>query len=220
MIKITIVIIFFIFNSHYSLASDDNHQNPHALFNLANTHFSNDQIGDAMAALLAARYYAPRDLEIRANLNFINGLAADKLDTDISKTGLRMFFFYVDWFSEKELFYAASFFAFLFLVSLLLLKIPAFRALSVLMLFLTAFFTLSCAVKINTYESWGALNSKTSVGVYSGPSDTHSVLFRLEEGAPVVILRQENSWYLIELSDGKRGWVDTSSVTSYLWGRK
>ena len=69
-------------------------------------------------------------------------------------------------------------------------------------------------MSLSQEQKWGAVAASV-VKVTSGPGQNNAVVFELKEGAPFVAQKSENSWYQIELSDGKKGWLAASDAVVY-----
>ena len=181
-----------------------------SLYNLGNAYYRNEQKGLAMAAYLAARNLLPRNPDIRANLSFVHKEIRDNLDIVKPKTVMTTLGFWLANTTPKEMGYSAIFFWCLgFLVLLLATWVPRLasaRTAGIVIVSLSALLFLGFSMSAFYDEEWGAVTS-TQADVLSGPGVHNTVVFELHEGAPFVVKRQENEWYQIELSDGKKGWI-------------
>ena len=189
-------------------------KNASTLFNLGNSFYKNGEKGKAMAAYLKAQTLAPRDPDIRANLNFLQKQFLDKFE----QTGSFWDEFILsDYLSLKE--------TFMLFVSSLVLSMLTFALMvwivkpskvvglvASIFLFMAFVFGTIYSSREFSEGNWGAV-TVTEVEVFAGPSDQNSVsVFKLHEGAPVKLIEEQGEWVAIELLDLKRGWVKKSQT--------
>ena len=75
--------------------------------------------------------------------------------------------------------------------------------LGVLLLVIAALSAIFLQAKAMFTEHWGAVTAERAA-VYSGPSQDHTTLFMLHEGAPFVVEQETNAYLQIKLSTAKR----------------
>ena len=193
-------------------------ENGHLYYNLGNAYFRLEEPGKAMAAYLAAKRLLPRDPDIKANLSYVHSQIKDNLDYESDAGLLNVIAFWQDSFTPKEIFEAFLVFwclgflslgAFLWKRELKLLKQGGIGLLGASALIFTAFL-----ISLNQDAIWGAV-SANSAAVRSGPGELNTQVFELHSGAPIKISDEENDWFLIGLSDGKKGWIAKKQVSSY-----
>ena len=193
-------------------------ENGNIFYNLGNAYYRLKEPGKAMAAYLAAKRLLPRDPDIKANLNYVHGQIKDKLEYQTDSGLLHIVAFWQDSFTPKEIFEAFLIFWFLgFLLlgafswkqNLVGLKQAGLGILTVALLILGAFF-----ISLNQDAVWGAVSVK-GAPVRSGPGELNTQVFELHQGAPIIINEEENEWFLIRLSDEKKGWIAKKYVTAY-----
>lgn len=210
----------------YAAAAAQGTVNGHLYYNLGIAAYRQSQVGEAMAAFLAARRYLPRDPDVAANLRFVESRIKDRLDSRLAAQETGPFGF---WYrlapalSVKELAYATTALLTLWaLVVSLGLLWPRARALlpaawyALLLPAVPAALLLTAATM---GSQWGAVIDTSGAGakVHSGPSIRESVLFELHEGAPVLVrgpLRE--GFWPVELSDGKKGWISSDKMRVWL----
>ncbi len=193
-----------------NLAKSDS-ANGHVFYNLSNAYFRTGKLGSAMAALLAARRFLPRDPDVAANLKFLYSQTTDRLDIAKAKSiWMIIFGFLALKATPRELAYLMTFMfsvAFLLLTSSLLFrKLRLLRFPSIAILALALFIGLNFGWSLDLDETWSAV-TQPSLKVFSGPSEKDTVLFELHEGAPFILREARDKWAKVELSDGKRGWI-------------
>ncbi len=199
--------------------------NGHLYYNLGISYFKTQKIGEAMAAFLAAKRYLPRDPDVKANLKFVQSKIADKLEPSLASSIWKRLSVFVDWFTKKELIIAC--FVTLMLVSSITfigLVMPRVEVLGRYGWFgFILPILLGGLVLIKEFQDprWGAIKFQDGAKVYSGPGETHTLLYTLQVGAPVYLTGAERQSYLpIEISDGKKGWVLAAQVAYFGEGKR
>lgn len=195
--------------------------NGHLYYNLGLVYFRQGRRGDAVAALLAARRFLPRDPDVAANLRFVLADVHDKLEPErpTGTAGISSLYGWLDHVTARELVAAASATAAacgLALLAAVLLPGLATRAwprrAALAAFFIPLLFAAGFGLKRGDADAWGAV-CDTAAKVYSGPGKLNPVVFELREGAPVLVTESvPGGFYRIELSDGKRGWIPDSDV--------
>lgn len=186
------------------------HVNGHVYYNMGIAWYRLQQKGEAMAALLAARHYLPRDADVKFNLEHVQAKISDQLGIEIPRSFSAALRVISDFFTAREL----SFTALLaWGVGLLLLacwlfyrQIMFLLKLGVLLLVIAVLSVIFLQAKTKLTEHWGAVTAARAP-VYSGPSEDNTTLFMLHEGAPFVVEQETDDYLQIKLSDGKQGWI-------------
>ncbi|SMF20715.1 tetratricopeptide repeat protein [Pseudobacteriovorax antillogorgiicola] len=193
----------------YRQALSEEHQNASVLFNLGNSYYKAGDKGRAMAAYLRAQDLAPRDPDIKANIEFLQKQLKDQVTT---KSSIQDSLTLKSFLSLKELFFVVMILVSgaAILISFGFWSIPWRKVTwsGAALLGLLGLMTGSVlGLRMVQQEQWGAVTAK-SVDVYAGPSDQNSVVvFKLHEGAAIKLLEKQGRWYAIELADQKRGWL-------------
>lgn len=206
--------------SLYQRVIQGGHINGHLFYNLGISYYRASQIGEAMAAFLAARRYLPRHPDVCANLKFVQSKIVDKLETQRPQGVASYLYALTDWFTKKEIAYLACYTS--LFVSVLTMIGIYHKKYKMLAVYGWVSFVVPCIlcllllVKWIGDPRWGAINAPDGAKVYSGPGDHHTLLFTLHVGAPVFLSGQDRQNYLpIEISDGKKGWVSLSQVAFF-----
>lgn len=189
----------------------------HLYYNLGNSYFRLGQKGQAMAAYLEARRLLPRDPDIKANLKFTLDSVADRLDTDLGDSISTAMAFWVGHVTPRELAYLSAWLVAGAGAALLFSLWPPLQwASSVAGGLVSLGIVVGFAWTISLVQQpvWGAVTAPLAK-VVSGPGQGNAVLFELKEGAPFVVRKAEGSWYQIELSDGKKGWVASADAAAF-----
>ena len=210
-------------DSHYAQAISkyeeilkEGFANGNLYYNLANSYFKKQDLGQAALNYERAMLYIPRDSDLHSNYEYVRSLLninrqempgnrfqrwIDRLFSSISINGLTIFLSCL-YFMAVLLLSLNLFFKGFIRISrpILLLLIP---------LFLVA--ALSLGRKVDHLEK-GAIVISRQAEVKFEPLATATTFFKLSEGSLVEILEKTGSWYKIKRSDGKLGWVDSSGV--------
>lgn len=186
---------------------------PAVYFNLGNAYFKSGKIGYAIYNYLIAQRLAPRDPDIRANLEFARKHVAEgavlskKKWTDILKK-LTL--------NEWAYLFAVSFWAFFGMLAVCQiktelkqkLKIPITASAIALILF-------SITLGINAYDK---ISEQIAVSVVQegsarqGPLDQSPQKFPLKDGLEFVVLDSKDEWLQVSDYSGRIGWVKTNDV--------
>ncbi|KPJ60133.1 MAG: hypothetical protein AMJ42_01570 [Deltaproteobacteria bacterium DG_8] len=181
-------------------------------YNLGNSYFKMGLLGKAILSYRLAELYLPRDEDLKANLRYARQLTKDKVESKQFIPFLKGFFFWHSKFNLKELmivflivhsifwtlaiiriFWRKEYHNLIFLINLALVVVLGF----------------SLAIKLYNYiyNIDGVVLAK-EITVRSGNGFNNTALFQLHDGAEFTIIEQGKDWIKIELSDGKRGWVE------------
>ena len=187
-------------------------------YNLGNSYYRMGNKGKAIAAYFAAKQTLPRDPDIKHNLNFVHESIKDKINLDDSGNFSAILGFWSEFITAKEL---KVFCLFASCLVLLILIISHFVSLpfafsyirNTLLVFsmISLFFWQS---SLSLKKDWGAVSVEESK-VLSGPGDYNTVLFKLHEGAPVVLEEKKKEWYKISLPGSKKGWIKSEEISYF-----
>lgn len=191
-------------------------RNGEVYYNLGNSYFKMGQLGRAIVSYRLAEMYLPRDEDLRANLNYARQLTKDRIEPRQFWPFIKQFCFWYSKLTTKELLFV-FFIAHLLFWSLALIKFFWKNEYTNLILFINLAVLLvlfvSLAVKLYTYYyvHEGVVLAK-EITVRSGNGINNTALFQLHDGAEFKISKGEKEWLQIELTDGKRGWVESRWV--------
>ena len=186
---------------------------PAVYYNLGNTYVKGHQLGRAILNYRRAERLAPRDADLRVNLDLargqVEGISGGSLDGGIPRLLLlrRMTSGEIRWVSFF-FFIAATGFCLLGLY----LGIRRRRLIgwTFFLSLLWAFFLTAWTVR-TVYEAGLAVAISTAEAKFE-PLKGAATYFRLPEGAEVHVLREQEGWYKIERTDGRTGWVPSLNV--------
>ncbi len=190
------------------------------LYNLANAHFKNKQLGKAILCYEKAQRIAPQDREIAENLNFARTHIADKVERPQEGFFVSQLRRVTNWLpldTETALvvvFFIAANGAFaLFWLD----AIPRLSrlALYACLAFLGLFMILGSSNLLRIYWQETLHEGVILVekaDVLSGPASDSPVLFSIHEGLKVRIENDLPDWIQISLENGWNGWVKKDSL--------
>ena len=183
-------------------------------FNMGNVQYRLENKGRAMAYYLAAREHLPRDPDVRANLHFVHEQTLDRVGVE-SDDILSVLMFWKTWFTTKELLYLTAvlwFFGLLLMVFCRLWpSVSGVKEMGVSFVICSLVCIVLVSMNFAFAETWGAVTVEKAK-VYSGPGDHNAVVFELHEAAAFKQKKRQQTWFQIELSDGRRGWVSGKDI--------
>jgi tetratricopeptide (TPR) repeat protein len=190
------------------------------LYNLANAHFKNNQLGSAILFYEKAQRLAPHDREISENLNFARTRIADKLERPPEGTFVSLVKRITNWLSldaETALamvcFITANAAFALFWLDVIpgLSRLALYASIAFLVLFMIlGSSNLSRIYWQETVQVGVILVEKADV--LSGPASDSPILFSVHEGLKVRIENDLPDWVQISLENGWNGWVKKEAL--------
>jgi hypothetical protein len=207
------------YHAFSTAAKDPGRVNGHLYYDLGVTAWQTGRKGEGIAALLAARRFLPRDPDVAADLAAALAQNTDRLEAQMPRSLGRTLVAWLEPFTPRELGIAAA--ATLFaggFASLIFFRRDAPRrlrrgavALAAVGLVMLALFSSRLAID----ETWGAVVTPVAAA-RTGPGEKNTLVFELHEGAPVRLAGPTRDGYrLVELSDGKRGWMAATDIGVY-----
>jgi hypothetical protein len=178
------------------------------LFNLANAELREGKTGQAVLNYERARWLAPTDPDIAANL----GLASERVQPPHAASHL---FSWTDWFAFNVWAGIGAAAFLLFAVTLpLALVLPARRPILRFARIVTLMSMLGSLAAIGV--RWGELNravvTAKAADARISPVTVGSPIFTLPEGAVVSIVKSRGPFALVSARNGQRGWVNRDSI--------
>ncbi len=184
-------------------------------YNLGNAYFKAKQLGKAILYYRKAQELAPRDKDIKTNLNFSRLFVVDKIKNSPNLSSILL---------DKPLMWGTvnefTFATFLFYLGSTSLGMAAFfkrekiikQILAVCLAFFLVLLFFS-AIKISRAASWQeAVVTVPSVEIYSGPGKEFTLQFTAHEGLELKIEQEKDDWYLISLPQGVKGWLPKTAI--------
>jgi tetratricopeptide (TPR) repeat protein len=189
-------------------------------YNLANAHFKDDNLAEAILYYEKAKKLAPNDEDILHNLTLANQLTIDKIEAVPE-------LFYKKWWKTLSnmlsvdgwaIFFLVTFFltlllaAFFFMSRKVAIKKIAFYAGVIALLFSV----LSLVLTIEKYQDYHnrqeAIVFVPSLTVKSTPDKKGIDLFVIHEGTRVTIRDAVGEWYEIKIANGSIGWIRKDAI--------
>jgi tetratricopeptide (TPR) repeat protein len=187
-------------------------QSPALLFNYGNAEFKSGNLGQAIAAYHRAELLAPRDSEIRANLDFVRNQVQGVTVRESR---------WQNWAGALTLNEGAVLTAVLFWLTFALLIVrqlcPALvpklktvtRIFAVLTIFSASVLGLQAA---NHFSRQAAVVISNAAIARSGPFDEAQSAFPLHDGAELPVLDRHENWIQVADGSGKTGWLPVKQV--------
>lgn len=185
---------------------------PNLLFNYGNAEFKSGNLGKAITAFRRAELLAPRDSEIRANLDFVRN--------QVQGSTLRESRWH-NWLGQLTLNEWTALVAMVFWLTFILLAAkqirPAFapklRDATFTSIFLTILFGAGLGLQAaNHFSEQSAVVISPEAIARSGPFDEAQNAFATHDGAELSILDRHGDWLQVTDGSGKIGWLQTKQV--------
>lgn len=192
--------------------------NASAHYNLGNALLRNGELGRAIASYRRARARAPRDEDIRANLQFARTSARDALEVPDAGPVVRTLAFWHFSFSTVERTWLAVVGSVFFWLGLAVARVEKQRGGSRAGLTVAAVAGLLLVATAGSLavERWHgervAVVLPAEVDAHAAPRAEAVVRFKLHAGSEVRLTGENPGWVLIELPDGERGWLEERFV--------
>lgn len=195
-------------------------EDPAVYYNLGNAHFKAESIGRAVLSWERARRLAPGDPDVRANLDFVNGLVTGGEDDTPLPLGVRWAVEGYRRVTPDALAGLVSVLAILSGALVTYLLTPASgmaRRRAVTALVASASLTLLTGSLLAAKASAAASRVEAIVladnaYVRSGPGEQNPRLAEVHEGLKLTVVSERGAWYQVRLADGLTGWVHGAEV--------
>jgi len=185
---------------------------PNLLFNYGNAEFKSGNLGKTIVAFRRAELLAPRDSEIRANLDFVR----DRVQGETLRESRRQMWLGQLTLNEWTLLVAAAFWlTFILLVAKQIRPTLAAKLKGATWVFasLTIFSGTILGVQAaNHFSRQTAVIISSEAGAQSGPFADAQNLFTARDGAELSVLDQRGDWIQVASGSGKIGWLQTKQV--------
>jgi tetratricopeptide (TPR) repeat protein len=200
----------------YNQALNSGFESGNFYYNLANSYFKKGQLGEAILNYEKAMRLIPRDSDLRSTYEYARSLIkGGALET--KEQGYRIVLdkifslFTIDGLA----FSLALLFTGILLAILLSMYTPAIRKYRVgtlaVLIFVSTLFSIVLFEKASKVGKEAIIVVKNTDAKFE-PFDSATTHFTLYEGSKVAIVSPKGSWYKIERSDGKTGWVKNSDL--------
>jgi tetratricopeptide (TPR) repeat protein len=184
---------------------------PALYFNLGNSFFKAGEIGRAIAAYRHAEAIAPRDPDLRANLQFVrNQVQGPTLMPNRWQRWLAKL-------TVNEWTGLASVGLWVWLLSLALAQFrpglkPAFRGTTLFSGIASAVLCLCLGFAVLTNPPQTAIVIAHEALVHNGPLDESQAAFSVHDGAELTVLDRKDRWLQISVGDRRIGWLKREQV--------
>ena len=181
-------------------------------FNLGNAYFKAGELGRAIAAFLEAERLAPRDPDIKANLQ----LARDQVqNTKAPPTNLWTQLLDRFTLNEWTLFSAAFLWIFFLLLAIGQLRKEwrkSVRSISIPVAVITFALIACTASAIVRHSQKRAVVISSNAVVRRGPFDESQSAFSVGDGGELTVLDRKESWLQVSDSSNRVGWIPETQV--------
>ncbi len=181
-------------------------------FNLGNTAFKLDQLGQSLRYYKKSLKLDPRDPELKYNIRLLESQLKDQITPIPQNRLLQTYWKFVrSWSLDHwtRFFLIVYGLLFIFLIAHLLM-----RSLKKVLLRLILVNGIGCVVialcfvgSISLYNQTNAIILSKEVPARFGPSETDALAFTLHEGTQCQLLSEKEEWAQIKLADGKIAWL-------------
>lgn len=211
-------------NGDYTLAAqyfentiDESSPRANLYFNLGITYLQLDRIGPAILALRRAQQLQPRDPDIGRMLNTARSRRVDYQRDEVNLFDRITTSTYATATEDEMLWVTMVAWSVFFSAVGMMSLVRTWRRAIFPVVLVSAFFlflvggTLLIRLRTDLLRP-PAVVTDLSTDVYSGPSEQYLTMFTVYSGAEIRVLDQNGAWVLIQLDDGRRGWVSRLTI--------
>ena len=198
----------------YMKVANEGVKNFELFYNLGNTYFKLNDLGNARLYYEKAAKFEPMNKELNENIAMLLASIKDKEDIQRSfvETILRKVYFAFS-INLLGVFVLIFFVLMMAFIVLLIMSRSAVlkRIVKIFLVILAVIFFLVTVTEVMRIRDFYAVDSAVildeTVIAYSGPSEDFPQVFTIHDGLKVSIERFDNDWVLIKLPSGNGGWV-------------
>jgi len=191
-------------------------------FNLANSYYRLNQVGESIFYFEKAKQLRPKDEDINVNSAFAQNMAIDAVELLPKSQVTQLQEKTIDLLSQDGWAYfiiLLAWFLVLFCGLYLWNKVPLIKRtffVFTLVLGMLLIGSLSIAVikSANNADTTYGILFNEKIEVWAEPNSRSEVLFFLHEGTKVQMLDQLQEWQKIRIANGSEGWIKNSKVRS------
>jgi tetratricopeptide (TPR) repeat protein len=194
-------------------------RSPEIYYNLGNVYFKTNKIGMAIAAYRLRLKLDPSFIVAKENLAYVRNFTIDKVEKPSEG------FIQNIWLNITKAFSAEGYFKttimIYWLLSLIItisiIRIGKKEFFTYMLILLAVLFILGSVLSyfvINetVKTKWGVIIS-ASAELREGPGEDFDKIFTGHEGLEFKILSQRQDYYLVELTNGLKGWINRTTLT-------
>ena len=206
----------------YKEILENGQQSAELYYNLANSYYRLNQVGERIFYFEKAKQLQPMDEDININRAFAQNMAIDAVEVLPKSQFTLLEEKTIELFSQEGWAYMIVFIAWLLVLFwglYLWNKAPVIKRtffVSTLVLGLLLFCSLFIAVvksSITAETTYGILFDE-KIEVWAEPNSRAEVLFLLHEGTKVQMFDQLQEWQKIRIANGSEGWIKNAKVRS------
>ena len=189
-------------------------------FNLGNSYYKINDIANSIFHYEKALLLSPNDKDVLNNLGFTKKALIDKIEI-LPTNQVKQFWIYIlNFFNVNQwlyigiflLYMSAMFFLFYYFNVKSSLKKKYFFT-SLVSLFLSLSFIYNgISLNNNKQSNLFAIIFDEKIDFRSEPNYRSEILFNLHEGTKVQVKEELSDWSLVEILDGNKGWIESSSI--------
>ena len=191
---------------------------PELYYNLGNSYFKSGELGASIWAYRRALKLDPDMKQVKANLQYVRGFNADKIEGKEGGFILDIWDFLTGLFTSNGylMLFTAAWWITGLVAGLMILK-PTTRLLSYYLLIVSLVIAIFAAaasvrrIKLDRLTTWGVLTAQAA-DIREGPGTDFQKIEIGHEGLEFKILGEREGSYLIELGNNLRGWVEKEAV--------
>jgi hypothetical protein len=194
-----------------SLIKIEKVQDPYIYYNLSNAYYRNGDLGKAILNIEKALKLAPRDKEIKNNMQFLYSVVGHNQERTIKDTFLKHF-------TLNEITILTSILLVLFLCVLSLFIVRKISMVKHFVVFLVlALFLCTCILALKGCQEFTLKEAVilSSCDIRSESGDNNPKIFTVSEGKLVNIVAQSGDWINIKFKSNRKdlnGWIRSSDV--------
>ena len=207
---------------HYKEILESGQQSAELYFNLANSYYRLNQVGESIFYFEKAKQLQPTDEDINVNIAFAQNMAIDAVEVLPKSQFTLLKEKTIELFSQEGWAYMIVFMAWLLVLfwglylwnKAPVIKRTFFVSTSVLgLLLISSLFIAVVKSSITDDTTYGILFNE-KIEVWAEPNSRAEVLFLLHEGTKVQMLDQLQEWQKIRIANGSEGWIKNAKVRS------
>ena len=189
-------------------------------FNLANTLFKQNKLGEAILYYHRAQQLAPSDDDIRHNLEMAEALTKDRIE-QVPEFFLKSWLRSVRNTLSGRTWTAISLVMFALMLVLGLLFVLAqrlavrkagFYGIMVVALFFVASTWFAAVDRRVVLDREAAVVTSSTAPVKSSPDRSATDIFVLHEGTTLRVVSTLDEWSEVVIADGKKGWIESGKI--------
>ena len=203
----------------YESILDGGWESSNLYYNLGNSYFRQNQIGQSIWAYNKALKMDPRNEDLIKNLSIAEAKIKDRIILPDEFYFVKVYGNFKSRYTLKEWLLAGGIIVLFTVVSFLITEFQILnnwkivRVVKVLMLLTVMIHLVTLDKFFDDNDDKLGIIIDNQVKAYSGPFyGDNSVLFNINEGTEVMIKQNQKNWTEIILLDGKRGWITSNKI--------